>query len=183
MSNEEFSGALAYSEFDSRLGPVVRAYYPDILSDTELKRIAAMSMPNVGQMDDYEEEKDMSFSVFQISSNKLACSYFRFLRGGVRTLTGSNLVSLSYITERTVNPFRMKPFLELILTSLFRVVVDTKTLKQIYKGFKTGGIIDKKISVKEPALTVKARIIQEKELPMFFWELEKDLGRVKKPTI
>jgi len=138
--------------------------------------------------------------VFQLSETQVVSRSFKFLRGSVRTLTGASLVSLSFVTERLINPFRFKPFLELVLTPLFLIVVDSKTLKQIMQAVtETGiidkeisvkgpliimeavvetGIIDKEISVKGPPIRVKARVIQDSELPLYFIELEKDLGRI-----
>ncbi len=61
---------------------------------------------------------------------------------------------------------------------MFRIVVESKTLKQIVDAVENTGIIDKEISVKGPPIRVKARVIQDNELPVYFYELEKDLGRV-----
>jgi hypothetical protein len=93
-------------------------------------------------------------------------------------LTGASLVSISFVTERLINPFRFKPFLELILTPLFRIVVDSKTLRQIVDEFTSTGMIDKEITARGPSVRVKARIIQDNELPIFYYELEKDLGKI-----
>ncbi|MHA1227155.1 MAG: hypothetical protein ACTSPV_10480 [Candidatus Hodarchaeales archaeon] len=176
MSQEVFEGILCYCEFDSKLGSVVRAVYPEnVLEEEELHRLASQSMPQFGQSD---EQLTSGFSVFQISEEKIAISHYKFLRGSVRTLTGAYLVSISFVTEQITNPFRFKPFLELILTPLFRVVVDAKTLKQIYEAFTNNGIIDKELSVRGPPIRVKARIISENELPVYYYELEKDLGKI-----
>ena len=177
MSSEKYEGILVYSEFDGKVGPVVRAHYPETLYPEDLKRLAAMCMPSLGQRDDIMEEGS-GFLVFQLSETQVVSSYFKFLRGSVRTLTGASLVSLSFVTERLINPFRFKPFLELVLTPLFRIVVDSKTLKQIMEAVVETGIIDREISVKGPPIRVKARVIQDSELPLYFIELEKDLGRI-----
>ena len=176
-TSDEYQGIIVYSEFDTKAGPVVRAHYPETLFPEELKRLAAMSMPSIGSQDEFDEEGS-GFVVFQLSESRIVCSYYKFLRGTVRTLTGASLVAISYVTDRIVNPFRFKPFLELILTPLFRIVVDSKTLKQIHQAITATGIIDKEISVKGPPIRVKARVIQDNELPVFYYELEKDLGRV-----
>lgn len=173
----DFEGILAYCEFDQQTGPTIRAIYPDDLFPEEVKRISAMSMPNIGTQDDFFDEDGAGYTVFQISSSRVACSSYKFLRGGVTTLTGAKLVSISFITEVTVNPFRYKPFLDLILTSLFRIVVDNKTLKQIYESFSEAGVIDKELSVRGPPIRIKARVIADIELPLYYVELEKNLGR------
>ena len=177
MSSEKYDGILVYSEFDGKVGPVVRAHYPETLHPEELKRLAAMCMPSLGQRDDIMEEGS-GFLVFQLSETHVVSSSFKFLRGSVRTLTGASLVSLSFVTERIINPFRFNPFLELVLTPLFRIVVDSKALKQITEAVTETGIIDKEISVKGPPIRVRARVIQDSELPSYFIELERDLGRV-----
>lgn len=66
----------------------------------------------------------------------------------------------------------------MILTSLFRVVADKKTLKQIHEAISTSGMIDKELSVKGPPIRVKARVIGDLELPVYYVELGKELGRV-----
>ncbi|MFX1282886.1 MAG: hypothetical protein ACFFB5_04490 [Promethearchaeota archaeon] len=178
MSNNEFEGTLVYSEFDEKAGPVIRAIYPNNLYPEEIKRIAAMSMPGIGQQDEFFDVDGAGFTVFQVSEQRIVYSFYKFLRGGVRTLSGASIASLSFVTEQTINPFRFKPFLGIVLTSLFRIVVDANTLKQIYDGLSQTGIIDKQVSVKGPPIRVRARIIQENELPVYYIELEKDLGRL-----
>ena len=42
MSSETFKGILVYSEFDGKVGPVVRAHYPETLDTYDLKRLASM---------------------------------------------------------------------------------------------------------------------------------------------
>ena len=56
MSSERFEGIIAYSEFDGKVGPVVRAHYPESLFPDDLKRLAAMCMPSLGQQTDILEE-------------------------------------------------------------------------------------------------------------------------------
>ena len=177
-SSEDYQGILVYSEFDGKVGPVVRAHYPETLYPDELKLLASMSMPNVGQQTNLELAESTGFLVFQISESKFVASYYKFLRGNIKTLTGASLVSISFVTERLVNPFRFKPFLELVLTPLFRVVVDSKVLRQIVDAVTSTGMIDKEVTAKGPSIYVKGRIIQDSELPVFFYELEKDLGRI-----
>jgi hypothetical protein len=173
----DFEGVLAYCEFDQQSGPTIRAVYPNDLFPEEEKRISAISMPNIGTQDEFFDEDGAGYTVFQISSSRVACSSYKFLRGGVTTLTGAQLVSISFVTEVTMNPFRYKPFLDLILTSLFRIVVDTKTLKQIYESFSDTGFIDKELSVRGPPIRVKAKVLSDYELPLYYVDLEKNLGR------
>ena len=177
-SSDDYQGILVYSEFDGKAGPVVRAHYPETLFAEELKLLASMSMPNVVQQTNLDIAESSGFHIFQISNAQIVCSYYKFLTGGVKTLTGASLVSLSFITERVVNPFRFKPFLELVLSPLFRIVVDSKVLRQIVEAVTSTGMIDKEISTKGPTVRVKARIIQDSELPTFYHELEKNLGRL-----
>jgi hypothetical protein len=177
MSSEKFDGILVYSEFDGKEGPVVRAHYPETLNQQDMKQLAGMCMPGFGQQSDISN-KGSGFVAFQLSDTLVVSSFYKYLRGSVTTLTGASLVSISIVTEKLTNPFRYKPFLELILTPLFRTVVDSKILKQIYEAVTSTGIIDKEISVKGPPIRIKARIIHDNELPMHFYELEKDLGRV-----
>jgi hypothetical protein len=61
---------------------------------------------------------------------------------------------------------------------MFRVVVDSKVLRQIVDAVTSTGMIDKEITARGPSVRVKARIIQDIELPMFYYELEKDLGKI-----
>ena len=178
MSTYEFQGTLVYCEFDPKKGPTIRAMYPEDLAPEEMKRIPPMSMPGMGQQDEFFDESGAGFTVFQVSEERVVASFYKFLRGGVRTLSGSSITSISFVTEHTVNPFRFKPFLELILTPLFRVVVDKKTLKQIHDSISTSGMIDKELSVKGPPIHVKARVIGDLELPVYYVELGKELGRV-----
>ena len=178
MPDEVFQGTLVYSEFDEKTGPTIRALYPDNLFPEEVKRIPAMSMPGIGQQDEFFDETGAGFTVFQVSDTRIVCSFYKFLRGGVRTLTGSSIASLAFVTEQTINPFRFKPFLGLVLTTLFRVVVNNKTLKQIYSGLSESGMIDKQLDVKGPPIRVRARVLDETELPVYYVELEKELGRL-----
>ncbi len=177
-SAEDYQGILVYAEFDGKVGPVVRAHFPETLYPDELKLLASMSMPNVGQQTNLDLAETSGFQIFSLDNSKVVYCYYKFLTGGVKTLTGASLVSLSFVTERLVNPFRFKPFLELILSPLFRVVVDSKVLRQIIEAVTSTGMIDKEISSKGPGVRVKARIIQDSELPMFYYELEKNLGRI-----
>ncbi|MHA1994862.1 MAG: hypothetical protein ACW97Z_09995 [Candidatus Hodarchaeales archaeon] len=177
-TSDDYQGILVYSEFDDKVGPVVRAHYPETLYPDELKLLASMSMPNVGQQTSLDIAESTGFHVFQISESKVVCSYYKFLRGNIKTLTGASLVSISFVTERLINPFRFKPFLELVLTPMFRVVVDSKVLRQIVDAVTSTGMIDKEITARGPSVRVKARIIQDIELPMFYYELEKDLGKI-----
>ncbi len=177
-TGEDYQGILVYSEFDGKIGPVVRAHHPETLYPDELKLLASMSMPNVGQQTNLDLAETSGFQIFTLDNSKVVYCYYKFLTGGVKTLTGASLVSLSFVTERLINPFRFKPFLELVLSPLFRVVVDSKVLRQIIESVASTGMIDKDISSKGPAIRVKARIIQDSELPLFYYELEKNLGRL-----
>lgn len=98
MSTYEFQGTLVYCEFDPKKGPKIRAMYPEDLAPEEMKRIPPMSMPGMGQQDEFFDESGAGFTVFQVSEERVVASFYKFLRGGVRTLSGSSIASISFVT-------------------------------------------------------------------------------------
>ena len=175
-------GTFIYAEFDNKEGPVIRAYYSppgkDLL-DEEIRRVKLFSIPQMGQIGEVYES---GLFVFVVSEDKICISVYRYLSGKVRTLTGASLASLSFVTEQTINPFRLKPFLESLMRPLFRIVVNNEILKQIYEAIQAS--TDGKIYVENKKAKVPVRITARlpalSEIPDSYWllnEQSRELGK------
>lgn len=166
-------GTFIYAEFDNKEGPVIRASYSppgkDLLEE-EIRRVKLFSIPQMGQIGEVYES---GLFVFVVSEEKICISVYKYLSGRVRTLTGASLASLSFVTEQTINPYRLKPFLESLMRPLFRIVVNDEILKQIYEGIQTSqdGKIDVEYRKSKFPVRITARLPALNEIPDSYWLL------------
>ncbi|MFX0094575.1 MAG: hypothetical protein ACFFBD_22765 [Candidatus Hodarchaeota archaeon] len=169
IEDSEIDGTFVYVEFDEREGPRARAWYPGNLTKDEINLLAVYSIPLRGQIG---EIRDSGLSLFQLDEKRTSISFYKYLIGSVRTLTGAQLAALCFVTETTINPFRLQPFMIKILKALFRTVVDNRVLKAIYDEMRREefGTVNVEIKSNVP-IRVKAKILKQDELPKYFEEL------------
>lgn len=162
---------LVYSEVDQMGNPVIRASYPDIENEVE-KIIGLRSVP-YGE----EGEKKTMFSAYYIDYEHFGISMFKHF-STAKTLTGSSVACLTWVSQYIINPLILKPFLENLLHTLLRVKVDRNILKSMVEGIKQSqGILKISIKHSNTLMRFSARIIPTAELPEFFDELDRSLGK------
>ncbi|MHA2366320.1 MAG: hypothetical protein ACXAC7_20355 [Candidatus Hodarchaeales archaeon] len=117
------------------------------------------------------------FSVYLADPEHLAISYFKYFTRA-RTLTGSPAACLTWISKVALNPLILKPFLDMILTPLLRVRVDSNILKLMVSEIsQSQGNFKKTIKHANTTLQFSARIPPEDDLPEYFEDLERDLSK------
>lgn len=171
LDNKMFeSFGLIYSEIRENLKPEVQASYPKYSEEIE-KVILLRSLPYKNVL------KDL-FTVYQIDADLIGISYFKYFTRA-RTLSGSQVACLTWLSNVAINPFQLKPFLELVTISLLRVVVDEKLMKTMVKEItQTKGILKTTTKSKGTPITFSAGIPNEGKLPELFYDLDKKLSKI-----
>ena len=169
LSPESFG--LIYSEVrDTR--PEIQASFPKYSEEVE-RIVLLRSIPHKRQ----NELRDI-FLVYQITSNLIGISYLRNLARS-RTLSGSQVACLTWVTNSADNPLKLKPFLESITLSFLRVVVDDKLMKKIVEEIvKNKGILRFNMKQKGTPLSFSIGIPKESDLPIFFQDLNKNVCNI-----
>lgn len=166
------SFGLVYSEVKDNMGPVIQGTFPKYSPEIE-KVIILRSLPHKKQ----DILTDI-FTVYQISPELLGISYLRKL-ASAKTLSGSSIACLTWVTDQLVNPFVLKPVLESVTLSSLKVYVDDKLIEKIVTELiQTNGVLKMKFKHSGIPITFSVQIPAEEKLPEFFLDLNKSVSAI-----